>query len=277
MLSWYKRWRRSRYLRDHLVCAADFSRALGHVPACRGLDGTARDRLRQLVTLFLNEKVFNAVGHAAVDPQDQLLIAVNACLPILNLGIEFYDGWTTVIVYPNEFVVEYEEEDETGVVHSGRDLRTGEAWEHGPLIISLSDVHAQSEWEAYNVVIHECAHQLEMRNGAPDGLPPLHRGMSVSDWIEALTQAYEDLHARIARGEETPIDEYAAESPAECFAVFSEYFFEAPQRLRAVYPAVYDQLVQFYRQDPATRLESDLTKAQDSGDCHTALAARNDD
>ena len=77
--------------------------------------------------------------------------------------------------------------------------------------------------------------------------------MSVSDWIEAFTQAYEDLHARIARGEETPLDEYAAESPAECFAVFSEYFFEAPQRLHTVYPAVYAQLVQYYRQDPAAR------------------------
>lgn len=254
MLALYKRWRRSRYLRDRLVSAADFSQALGRAPACYGLDAAARDRLRRLVTLFLHEKVFDAAGHAAVDPQDRLLIAVNACLPILNLGIEAYDGWSTVIVYPDEFLVEYEEEDEAGVVHTGRDLRTGEAWERGPLVISLTDVHAQPGWEGYNVVIHECAHQLDMRNGAPDGLPPLHRGMSVSDWIEAFTHAYEDLHARIARDEETPLDEYAAESPAECFAVFSEYFFEAPRHLRAVYPAVHDQLMQFYRQDPAARL-----------------------
>lgn len=255
MIAWYKRWRRSRYLRDHLVSATDFSQALGRVPACHGLDGTARDRLRRLVTLFLREKLFEAVDHAGVDPQDRLLIAINACLPILNLGIDAYGGWATVIVYPDEFLVEYEEEDEAGVVHSGRDLRTGEAWERGPLVISLRDVHAQSDRDGYNVLIHECAHQLDMRNGAPDGLPPLHRGMSVSDWNKAFTQAYEYLRARIARGEETPLDEYAAESPAECFAVFSEYFFEAPQRLRAVYPAVYDQLMQFYRQDPAARLE----------------------
>jgi Mlc titration factor MtfA (ptsG expression regulator) len=128
MLAWYKRWQRSRYLRDHLVSAADFSQTLGCVPACHSLDGTARDRLRRLVTLFLREKVFDSVGHAGVDPQDQLLIAVNACLPILNLGIDAYDGWVTVIVYPDEFLVGYEEEDEAGVVHSGRDLRTGEAW-----------------------------------------------------------------------------------------------------------------------------------------------------
>ena len=253
MIAWYKQWRRSRYLREHLVSEADFSQALGHAPACHYLDAAERGRLRRLVTLFLREKVFAAVGHAGVDTRDRLLIAVNACLPILNLGIDAYDYWATVIVYPDEFIVEYEEEDEAGVVHSGRDLRSGEAWERGPLVISLRDVHAQASPEGYNVVIHECAHQLDTLGGAPDGLPPLHRGMSVSDWIEAFTQAYEDLHARIARGEETPLDEYAAESPAECFAVFSEYFFEAPQRLHTVYPAVYAQLVQYYRQDPAAR------------------------
>jgi len=256
MLAWYKRWRRSHYLRDHLVSAAEFSLACNRVPACQGLDETARDCLRRLVTLFLHEKMFEAVGHAGVDRQDRLLIAVNACLPLLNLGIDAYDGWATVIVYPDEFLVEYEEEDEAGVVHTGRDLRAGEAWERGPLVISLSDVHAQPDCEGYNVVIHECAHQLDTRSGAPDGLPRLHRGMSARDWTEAFTRAYEDLHARIARDEETPLDDYAAESPAECFAVFSEYFFEAPGRLRSVYPEVYGQLMQFYRQDPAARLET---------------------
>lgn len=253
MLSWFKRWRRKRYLRDNLVSESDFTQVVGRTPACIGLDNEARARLRRLVTLFLREKVFEAAGHADIALQERLLIAVNACLPILNLGIDAYDQWTTVIVYPDEFIVDCEEEDEAGVVHSGRDLRTGEAWERGPLVISLGDVHAQTAWEGYNVVIHECAHKLDMRNGAPNGFPPLHRGMSVERWSEVFTQAFEDLRGRIERDEETPVDDYAAESPAECFAVFSEYFFEAPQRLRAAYPDVYGQLAQFYRQDPIER------------------------
>ena len=254
MPAWFKRWRRRRYLRDCLVPESGFSQVLGRLSACNGLDSKERGRLRRLVTLFLREKVFDAAGHADIARQDRLLIAVNACLPILNLGIDAYDEWTTVIVYPDEFLVDYEEEDEAGVVHSGRDLRAGEAWERGPLVISLRDVHARSAREGYNVVIHECAHKLDMRNGASNGFPPLHRGMSVRHWTEAFTRAYEEMRGRLARGMETPLDEYAAESPAECFAVFSEYFFEAPQRLRAAYPAVYEQLAQFYRQDPAARL-----------------------
>jgi Mlc titration factor MtfA (ptsG expression regulator) len=56
------------------------------------------------------------------------------------------------------------------------------------------------------------------------------------------------------RGEAAPIDGCAAESSDECFVVFSEYFFEAPQHICAAYPAVYEQSVQFYRQVPAACL-----------------------
>jgi Mlc titration factor MtfA (ptsG expression regulator) len=36
--------------------------------------------------------------------------------------------------------------------------------------------------------------------------------------------------------------------------VLSEYFFELPDLVQAEYPAVYDLLAAFYRQDPAARL-----------------------
>jgi len=58
----------------------------------------------------------------------------------------------------------------------------------------------------------------------------------------------------VERGEETTIDPYAAENPAEFFAVMSEAFFEMPETVREGYPAVYRELAYFYRQDPAQRL-----------------------
>jgi len=42
------------------------------------------------------------------------------------------------------------------------------------------------------------------------------------------------------------IDPYAAESPAEFFAVLSEAFFEVPHTLLREYPEVYRQLAEFY-------------------------------
>jgi len=51
-----------------------------------------------------------------------------------------------------------------------------------------------------------------------------------------------------------PLDPYAAESPAEFFAVGSEAFFETPELLHPAYPRMYEQLRLFYRQDPLARL-----------------------
>ena len=51
-----------------------------------------------------------------------------------------------------------------------------------------------------------------------------------------------------------PMDPYAAESAGEFFAVASEAFFETPELLAPAYPAVYEQLGLFYKQDPRARL-----------------------
>ena len=118
-------------------------------------------------------------------------------------------------------------------------------------------MQASGGWEAYNLVIHELAHKLDMLNGDANGLPPLHSDMRVSDWATAMQQAYDDLNRQLDRNPdaETAIDPYAAENPAEFFAVTSEYFFTAPDLLVQAYPEVYAQLRGFYRQDPSARLE----------------------
>ncbi|MEZ0238597.1 MAG: zinc-dependent peptidase, partial [Methylophilaceae bacterium] len=87
-----------------------------------------------------------------------------------------------------------------------------------------------------------------------NGCPALHDGMRVRDWRAAFEPAYEDLCKRVDRGEETELDPYATEAPEEFFAVMSEHFFETPVLLKREYPAVYEQLTLFYRQDPAERL-----------------------
>ena len=88
-------------------------------------------------------------------------------------------------------------------------------------------------------MIHELAHKLDMGNGAANGIPPLHRAMNCRTWTRVLTQAYQDLVQRQAEGESLPLDPYALESPAEFFAVASEVFFVAPQKLQATLPHVY--------------------------------------
>ena len=136
-------------------------------------------------------------------------------------------------------------------------MASGEAWEGGPLLISWHD--AQMAGDGYNVVIHEFAHKLDMRNGEADGIPPLPPGLSRQEWETALLAAYADfcrrLEAADAHGKEyeeaSLIDSYAAENPAEFFAVLSETFFETPESFLQEYPALYALFIRFYLQEPA--------------------------
>ena len=215
-------------------------------------------RLRDLTERFLAEKEFTTAGGLELSNGMCASIATQGCLPILNLGLEYYRDWVGIVVYPDEFIIPRSTEDEFGVVHEYQELASGEAWAGGPLLISWRD--AQMAGAGYNVVIHEFAHKLDMMNGEANGIPPLPPDVARADWQEILLASYDNFCALVDRAEagaeETVFDPYAAENPAEFFAVMSEAFFETPDLLQAEYPALYARLAGFYRQDPAARLAS---------------------
>lgn len=225
-------------------------------PVFDGLSDAQFERLRDIARELLRKKQFTGAAGLALDAFMATAIAGFAALPVLELGASAYGDWVEVIVYPGEFLYEGHETDADGIVHHVRHARSGEAMAGGPLVLSWQDVMASGSGEGYNVVIHEFAHKLDMKNGAVDGLPPLHTGMSVIAWSAAFKAAYDDLRQRVDQGEDPEIDPYAAESPAEFFAVLTEYFFEAPEILDAVYPAVYQQMKLYFKQDPLARLET---------------------
>ncbi|NWG88020.1 MAG: zinc-dependent peptidase [Hydrogenophilaceae bacterium] len=233
---------------------ADWQQALG-LPVFAGLSAEERDRLVALAQRLVADKTFSGAAGMPVDGVMAATIAAQAVLPILHLGYDWYAGWQEVIVYPGEFVPEREEVDEAGVVHHVRRPLSGEAWAGGPLVLSWGDVEQSGHCEGYNVVIHEFAHKLDMSNGAVDGLPRLASTAAIEAWAAAFSPAYEDFCRRVDAGEATELDPYASESPAEFFAVLSEYFFEWPEPLFTAYPAVYQQMQRFYRQDTLARLK----------------------
>lgn len=208
-----------------------------------------RAQLRQLARQFIASKQWSGARGLELTPRIQLTIALQACLPVLKLGLDWYDDWVGVVVYPGEFLIPRRTVDEDGVVHEYDDQVMGEAWHGGPVLLSWYEDAAETF--GINVVIHEFAHKLDMRGGDADGVPPLHAGMSRRRWIEVMHDAFVDFQGRVDAGEDTRLDPYGAEWPAEFFAVASEAFFENPAVLVDEYPAVFDQLRQFYRQDPA--------------------------
>jgi Mlc titration factor MtfA (ptsG expression regulator) len=251
-----KRWWTRRVLAGaHArIDAALWDRVWRRLPLLAGLDGEESRRLRDLSLLFLRDKTFEQPREIGLDDEKRLTIALQACLPILNLGLEWYRGWYAVILYPDEFVPQREWIDEDGVVWVSEVPMSGEAWEQGPVILSWADVQAGGVRDGFNVVVHELAHKLDMRDGTANGHPPLHRGMSDERWATVFRHAYDDLLRRVDTGEDPALDPYACESPAEFFAVCSEAFFELPHLLAGEYPDVYRQLAGFYRQDPLSRL-----------------------
>lgn len=261
-MSWnFKDWYRRRILDNESIPDDLWKRTIAQLRFLQGLSPIELKRLRECVTLFLHAKQISGAHGLIVTEEMHVVIAAQACILILNLDLDYYDGWVEIIVYPGEFIRDYEYADEAGVVHHASEPVSGESWLGGPVILSWEDTIAAEAGVGYNVVIHEFAHKLDMLNGDANGSPPLHAGMSQQAWSEVFSKAYADFCVRVDAVEamvidshiDHEIDPYAAESPAEFFAVMSEAFFEVPLVVKLNFPAVYEQLALFYRQDTAQR------------------------
>jgi len=223
-----QRWWQQRFLRKHRIPLPLWETALSQAPVLAGLDSAGRHRLRETASHFLHDKSIGGAQGLAVNDEMRVIIAAQACLLILNLDLDYFAGWREVIVYPDSFVVAHEEHDAAGVVHRTRHALGGEAWGQGPVILSWRDAQpgAHPHGHGSNVILHEFAHKLDMLNGAANGMPPLHADMSRPAWTAALAAAYDDLRLRMQHHHPIAIDPYAAENPAEFFAVVTETFFE---------------------------------------------------
>jgi Mlc titration factor MtfA (ptsG expression regulator) len=261
-MRWFREWRRERVLKRSSLDDGLWRSVLDRYPFTRTLTAEERARLRDRVVLFLHEKSIVGAGGLALRDEMRMCIAAQACMLILNLDLDYYRGWVEVIVYPDEFVAEYEYVDEDGIAHRVEEPMTGESWLEGPVILSWADAELRGGETGYNVVIHEFAHKLDMLNGDANGFPPLHAGMDRAAWSRVFGAAYEDFKGRVGRGEPSEIDAYAAEHPAEFFAVLSEAFFETPRAVLGEYADVYRQLAGFYRQDPGARLDREPRGAE---------------
>lgn len=259
----FKRARIRYILHRHAIPLDQWLEVTEKLPVLLGLTAVEKAHLRELTTLFIREKQFAGVQELQLTDAMCLIIAVQACLPVLRLGLDCLSGWTEMVVYPGAFRVSRDSRDDAGIVHHEEQALIGESWSRGPVIVSWDDVERdmQESQSGRNVIIHEIAHKLDMLNGAADGFPPLHSGMSVTDWTTSLSAAYESLVQRVEHHHHACINPYAATSPAEFFAVISEYFFCTPEILNTHFPDVYRQLRIYYRQDPLLRRHSENTES----------------
>lgn len=246
MLAWLRQFKRG----PALIADDDWADACDDILLCTKLTPALRERLRGDAARFLHEKTITGAHGLALDDADRLRIAMLACLPVVGLDYGWLAGWSQVIVYPGQFRVRRHQHDEvSGVVSEMDDWLAGESWQQGPLILSLDDIREDLDdpFAGFNLVAHEIAHKLDMRDGHANGVPPQPDRASFDRWVAVFQHEFEAFQAAVDRGEETPMDPYAAESPDEFFAVASETYFSAPALLADHYPAIHGELRRFYR------------------------------
>jgi len=230
--------RQRRILKEHLLPPDTWRWLVEDHPILAGLTAEELATLREMSTVFLHEKAFEGADGLELDAAMREVIAVQACLPILHLGMEWYDNWKTVVVVPDVFVEEHTSFDAAGVVHEWDEDKSGESWDTGPVLLSWKDVEASGWGDGYNVIIHEAAHRLDLGDGDVNGTPALHAGMDSQEWKAVFTDAYQDLKRRARRQKRgLKIDPYAIEDAGE-------------------FPDVYRLLSAFYRQDPIRRIHA---------------------
>lgn len=190
---------------------------------------------------------------------DEHRVTIAAYASYLGLGFDQppYDHLKSILVYPDAYLVKQEAAGPDGVVREWNEPRLGEAWYRGPVIVAWREVEDDLEANhGRNVILHEFSHQLDMLNGAADGIPAIEDRKLADEWLAAWPEEMKKHRRRLRWGLETPIDEYGAKNAAEFFAVSTEAFFVSPDALLENHPELYQLLARYYRQDPANRVTS---------------------
>jgi Mlc titration factor MtfA (ptsG expression regulator) len=222
------------------------------LPLYRRMPPDLHLRLEPVVRAFLTDVRFVGCRGLAVTDEMRLVIAIQACLLIVARDIQAYASLGSVLLYPDEFVVNQADEDEAGVVTEGESILSGQSVDTSQIVLSWQDVQDHgTDTEIYNVVVHEFAHFLD---NAVDGTltDTGSRREEFETWHELLEAEYQALCDAVDCDADTLIDPYGAESTVEFFAVATEAFFERPAELKRLHAALYAALVTFYGLDPAS-------------------------
>lgn len=266
------------------VSAALWHDTLAHYPFLQQLTSTEDAHLQLLVAHFLQRKEFSGAHGLEITDAMAVAIAAQACVLLLYWGepadaLRWYDDFVGIVVHADDVVVRRQVVDAAGVVHHYNETLMGEAMEGGPIMLSWAAVRSSQpaislhpspadtthspkthcDAAHTNVVIHEFAHILDMRDGEANGCPPLPAGFmghtsasaARQAWSTIWSDAYERFREQVIRherfGQAAPwLDAYGAEAPAEFFAVACEGYWLDRTRMAEELPTIVDALDAFF-------------------------------
>jgi Mlc titration factor MtfA (ptsG expression regulator) len=247
----FKKWRRKRITSGHFPLAW-LGIITKNVRFYSRLSPDDQKELQRHILIFLAEKRFVGCGGLEITDEIKVTIAAQACVLLLHRETDYYPGLHSILVYPAAYVARASRHLPGGIVEEGFDVRLGESWHHGSVVLSWDDVRrdAADIHDGHNVVFHEFAHQLDSSSGKGDSSAVLQRPSAFIAWARVLHKNYLKLQQDLSVNKPTLLGSYAGQDPAEFFAVATECFFERPKELQKNYPDLYQELKNFYHQDP---------------------------
>lgn len=213
-----------------------------------------QQQLAQCVQVFVAEKSWEGCESLEINDEIKVTVASQACLLLLGIEHDYFRNVRSILIFPDS--IERDIQGSSGVMETTSVL--GEAHYRGPVVLSWTDVrHGGIDGrDGRNLVYHEFAHKLDMLDDVVDGTPTMGSPDQLRQWVEVMTDHFNTLRRRAAKGQATLLDHYGATDPGEFFAVATECFFEKPRQMGRKHPDLYDLLCDFYRQDPAERVAS---------------------
>ncbi len=221
-----------------------------HVDFYVSLSREEQDIFRKKVLLFLSEKHVTGVG-VDMDNETRVLVASSAIIPVFKIEDWEYDMVNEILVYPDSFDRDFNQEGEERNVLGMVIANTSS------IIISKKSLfEGFARNDGNNTGIHEFLHKIDESDGAIDGLP----GLMLSK--EECRQWRRAVHAEMASMERglSDFNPYGLTNEAEFFAVAGEYFFEKPQTMREKHPRLYRLMKRAFRQDERFILKNEIVK-----------------
>jgi MtfA peptidase len=246
--------RRRNRLRSRPFPASWLPILLRNVPYYERLSPADQQELQRIIQVFVAEKNFEGCGGLEMTDEIKVTIAAYACILLLHIeDHDYYRRLQSVLVYPHAYMVPEARSAVGNLVVVGDEMRAGESWRTGAVVISWDHVvHRPTEpGGGGNVVLHEFAHQLDQEKGAATGAPLLPQTSMYHAWARILGREYRALLEAAAANRPTLLDKYGATNPAEFFAVATECFFGQAVQLKERHPELYEELKLYYGQDPA--------------------------
>lgn len=228
-----------------------------HWPLYRRLPADVKLRLHKHIQRFLADKEFIGCDGLVVTQPMRLLIAAQASLISLNQAESDYPWLRQILVYPDAFVVRNQQANAAGVVSEQAQVRLGESWTQGQVILSWRHTKAGADapYDGQNLVFHEFAHQLDQASGSANGAPPQPTLALQQRWALQMPILFQNFCNDLVMGKPRLLDRYGSTNPAEFFAVATECFFERPSQLQLDSPSLYLLLKDYFQLDPQQWLD----------------------